>query len=270
MRSSSADPPPESDSVTRVLAASSRVNLGPPSSCCRWCMTSSKTARARLAAESSGQSLQATALVHEAYLRLARRDPGVAWDGRGHFFAAAAEAMRRILVEKARARRRLRHGGGLDRVDLDQVASVGDDASGDCCDPRALDQLASEEPIVAEVVKLRYFAGLTTEQAALALGYLSAPQPPLGLCPRLALPATQTRRRHVRLNKPGSRGTVRSRTSHCLVDQLQNDSKGPVRSTSLARNRNPGMGDRRPPPSLPIPRTGEDPHVRVPEFPKPE
>jgi RNA polymerase sigma factor (TIGR02999 family) len=130
-----------------------------------------KLARARLAAESSGQTLQATALVHEAYLRLVGPDPGVAWDGRGHFFAAAAEAMRRILVEKARRKRRLRHGGGLDRVDLDQVASVGEDSSGDVLAlHEALDQLAAEEPVVAEVVKLRYFAGLTTEQAAVALG----------------------------------------------------------------------------------------------------
>jgi RNA polymerase sigma factor (TIGR02999 family) len=130
-----------------------------------------RLARARLASESSGQTLQATALVHEAYLRLVGRDPGVAWDGRGHFFASAAEAMRRILVEKARRKRRLRHGGGLGRIDLDQVASVGDDASGDVLAlHEALDQLAAEEPVVAEVVKLRYFAGLTTEQAALALG----------------------------------------------------------------------------------------------------
>ena len=79
--------------------------------------------------------------------------------------------MRRILVESARRKRRLRHGGGLDRVDLDQAASVGDDASGDLLAlHEVLDQLSAEEPIVAEVVKLRYFAGLTTEQAALALG----------------------------------------------------------------------------------------------------
>jgi RNA polymerase sigma factor (TIGR02999 family) len=130
-----------------------------------------RLARARLAAESSGQTLQATALVHEAYLRLVGSDPGVAWDGRGHFFAAAAEAMRRILVEKARRRRRLRHGGGLGRIDLDQVASVGDDTADDLLAlHEALDQLAALEPVVAEVVKLRYFAGLTTEQAALALG----------------------------------------------------------------------------------------------------
>ena len=130
-----------------------------------------RLARARLASESPGQTLQATALVHEAYLRLVGRDPGIAWDGRGHFFAAAAEAMRRILVENARRKRRLRHGGTLNRVDLDQAASVGDDASGNLLAlHEVLDQLSAEEPIAAEVVKLRYFAGLTTEQAALALG----------------------------------------------------------------------------------------------------
>ena len=126
-----------------------------------------RLAEARLAREPTGQTLQATALVHEAYLRLVGDGDGPAWENRGHFFAAAAEAMRRILVEKARRKRRLRHGGGLGRVDLDQVAHVGDDASGDLLAlHEALDQLAAEEPVVAEVVKLRYFAGLTAEQAA--------------------------------------------------------------------------------------------------------
>ncbi len=130
-----------------------------------------RLARARLASEPSGQTLQATALVHEAYLRLVGSDQGVAWDGRGHFFAAAAEAMRRILVERARRKRRLRHGGGLGRIDLDRVASVDDDTADDLLAlHEALDQLTAEEPVVAEVVKLRYFAGLTTEQAAVALG----------------------------------------------------------------------------------------------------
>ncbi len=129
-----------------------------------------RLADARLAREPAGQTLQATALVHEAYLRLAGDGDGRPWESRGHFFAAAAEAMRRILVEKARHRRRLRHGGGLGRVDLDQVDVVGDEASGDLLAlHEALDRLAAEEPVVAEVVKLRYFAGLTAEQAALAM-----------------------------------------------------------------------------------------------------
>jgi RNA polymerase sigma factor (TIGR02999 family) len=128
-----------------------------------------RLAEARLAREPTGQTLQATALVHEAYLRLVGDADGPAWENRGHFFAAAAEAMRRILVEKARRKRRRRHGGGLRRVDLDRVAA---DAAA-ACDllalHDALDQLAALEPVAAEVVKLRYFAGLTIEQAASAL-----------------------------------------------------------------------------------------------------
>jgi RNA polymerase sigma factor (TIGR02999 family) len=130
-----------------------------------------RLAEARLAREPTGQTLQATALVHEAYLRLVGDADGPAWANRGHFFAAAAEAMRRILVERARRKRRRRHGGGLRRVDLDRVTpGDDDDAAGDLLAlHEALDQLAAEEPVVAEVVKLRYFAGLTAEQAALAL-----------------------------------------------------------------------------------------------------
>jgi RNA polymerase sigma factor (TIGR02999 family) len=130
-----------------------------------------KLAAQKLAQEKPGQTLQATALVHEAYVRLVDVDEAQAWDGRGHFFAAAAEAMRRILVEKARRKRRTRHGGGLRRVDLDQVTPDDDDAAGHLLAVhQALDQLAAEEPVAAEVVKLRYFAGLTAEQAASALG----------------------------------------------------------------------------------------------------
>jgi RNA polymerase sigma factor (TIGR02999 family) len=130
-----------------------------------------RLADARLAREARAQTLQATALVHEAYLRLVGEGDGPAWENRGHFFAAAAEAMRRILVESARRKRRKRHGGGLGRVDLELVAQFGDDAGGDLLAlHEALDQLAEQEPVVAEVVKLRYFAGLTAEQAASALG----------------------------------------------------------------------------------------------------
>ena len=169
---SQADLPPESGALTRVFAA---IEQGEPRAAEQLLPlvydALRKLARARLASERSGQTLQATALVHEAYLRLVGPDPGVDWDGRRHFFAAASEAMRRILVERARRKRRLRHGGGLGRVDLDQVASFGEDSCGDVLAlDEALDQLAAEHPVVAEVVKLRYFAGLTTEQAALALG----------------------------------------------------------------------------------------------------
>lgn len=130
-----------------------------------------RLADARLVREPAGQTLQATALVHEAYLRLVGDGCGPAWENRGHFFAAAAEAMRRILVDRARRKRRIRHGGGLGRVDLERVAHFGDGASDDLLAlHQALDQLAALEPVVAEVVKLRYFAGLTAEQAASMLG----------------------------------------------------------------------------------------------------
>jgi RNA polymerase sigma factor (TIGR02999 family) len=130
-----------------------------------------RLAAQKLAQEKPGQTLQATALVHEAYLRLVDAEQAQDWNSRGHFFAAAAEAMRRILVEKARRKQRHKHGGGLRRLDLDQLdlAEEAVPASVLALD-EALDHLAAEEKVAAEVVKLRYFAGLTTEQAAQALG----------------------------------------------------------------------------------------------------
>jgi RNA polymerase sigma factor (TIGR02999 family) len=130
-----------------------------------------KLATARLAAEKPGQTLQATALVHEAYLRLVGSDPDQPWNGRGHFFAAAAEAMRRILVEQARRKGRVRHGGGVNRVELEDVPIVGDDDRADdlVALDGAVDALARVEPAKAEVVKLRYFAGLTIEETAACL-----------------------------------------------------------------------------------------------------
>ena len=125
----------------------------------------------RLAQEQPGQTLDATALVHEAYLRLVGHQDGNRWNSRGHFFAAAAEAMRRILVENARRKRRRRHGGGRQRLDLDAVdlaAQAADDSL--LALDEALARLAGEEADVADVVKLRYFAGLTIEQTAAALG----------------------------------------------------------------------------------------------------
>ena len=125
----------------------------------------------KLAQERPGQTLQATALVHEAFLRLVDADRAQAWNGRGHFFAAAAEAMRRILVEQARRKRRLRHGGGRKRLDLDRLELSADGTSPDVLAlDAALEKLAAEEPSAADVVKLRYFAGLTAAQAAAALG----------------------------------------------------------------------------------------------------
>jgi RNA polymerase sigma factor (TIGR02999 family) len=124
----------------------------------------------RLAQEKPGQTLQATALVHEAYLRLVgTEDPG--WNSRGHFFAAAAEAMRRILVEQARRKLRPKHGGDRTRIrDEDLDMSAPEEPAMLLALDEALDRLAGADPKVAELVKLRYFAGLTINQAAQALG----------------------------------------------------------------------------------------------------
>src|SRR5262245_32559619 len=130
-----------------------------------------KLAAAKMAREKPGQTLQATALVHEAYLRLVDRERPQRWDGRGHFFAAAAEAMRRILIEGARRKKRLKHGGQLERVDLDAVElplPLPDDDL--LALDEALDRLAAVDSRAAEVVKLCFFVGLTQEQAARELG----------------------------------------------------------------------------------------------------
>jgi RNA polymerase sigma factor (TIGR02999 family) len=125
----------------------------------------------RLGRERPGQSLQATALVHEAYLRLVGSDGGRCWNGRGHFFAAAAEAMRRILVDRARDRRRLKRGGGLGRIDLDLGSVPLDDPGEDLIDlNEALTDLGREDPLCVRLVMLRFFAGLTQAEAAEALG----------------------------------------------------------------------------------------------------
>jgi RNA polymerase sigma factor (TIGR02999 family) len=130
-----------------------------------------KLAAARMAEENPGQTLQATALLHEAYVRLVGGDQPQDWNGRGHFFAAAAEAMRCILVESARRKGRVKHGGGLVRHDLDEVQpavpGLGEDL---LALDEALARLAEKDPVKAELVKLRHFAGLTVDQAAHALG----------------------------------------------------------------------------------------------------
>jgi len=130
-----------------------------------------KLASQRLANEKPGQTLQATALVHEAYVRLVGDAADPHWDGCGHFFAAAAEAMRRILIERARRKGCQKAGGGRQRVDLTDVepAVEGPDLELLALD-EALQKLERKEPRKAEVVKLRFFAGLTNEQAAVALG----------------------------------------------------------------------------------------------------
>jgi RNA polymerase sigma factor (TIGR02999 family) len=128
-----------------------------------------KLAAARMAEEKPGQTLQATALVHEAYLRLVGGGQPDRWDGRGHFFAAAAEAMRRILVENARRRGRACHGGDRRRVELsDLPASVPDEDI--LALDEALSRLAARDSVRAKLVTLRYFAGLTVPQAAATLG----------------------------------------------------------------------------------------------------
>jgi RNA polymerase sigma factor (TIGR02999 family) len=123
----------------------------------------------KLAQEKPGQTLQATALVHEAYLRLLGAEPGEHWNSRGHFFAAAAEAMRRILVENARRKKRHRHGGDRRRVSLGDVPATERTPEDLLAVDDAVSRLAAEDPAAAEVVKLRFYAGFSVEEAADAL-----------------------------------------------------------------------------------------------------
>ena len=130
-----------------------------------------RLAKQRLAREKPGQTLQATALVHEAYLKLVNGEEVRRWDSRGHFFAAAAEAMRRILLDNARRKRAEKHGGRLERHDLEAIDVAAPAPSRDLLAlDEALTKLESEDPVKAQLVKLRYFAGLTEEDAAMALG----------------------------------------------------------------------------------------------------
>ncbi|HXU77380.1 MAG TPA: sigma-70 family RNA polymerase sigma factor [Methylomirabilota bacterium] len=128
-----------------------------------------KLAAARMANEAPGQTLQPTALVHEAWLRLGGAD-GQSWDGRAHFFGAAAEAMRRILIENARRKKALRHGAGQPQLDIQQIEIAGPAPDDQMLEvDEALNRLAALDKEKAELVKLRYFAGLTIEEAARAL-----------------------------------------------------------------------------------------------------
>jgi RNA polymerase sigma factor (TIGR02999 family) len=130
-----------------------------------------KLAAARLLHEKPGQTLQATALVHEAYLKLVGNEKGQYWDGRGHFFAAAAEAMRRILLNRARDKSRHKRGGGRRRIDLDKIEIALDTPEDDLIAlDESLEALEREDKGAAEMVKLRFFAGLTLKQAADSLG----------------------------------------------------------------------------------------------------
>lgn len=128
-----------------------------------------KLAASKMSNEAAGNTLQPTALVHEAWLRLVGND-NPKFGGRGHFFAAAAEAMRRILIDRARRKRAVRHGGGQVRVDIQQLDLASPDADDQLLAVNeALDKLAAQDPMEAELVKLRYFAGLTVEDAAALL-----------------------------------------------------------------------------------------------------
>ena len=166
-------PRPVSD-VTRIL---SQIESGDPSEQLLPLVYDQlrKLAAARLAQEKAGQTLQATALVHEAYIRLVTGEQQGSsppnWNSRGHFFAAAAEAMRRILVEHARRKGRLKHGRGHQRVDLDSDCRVSDAPSLDLLAlDEALSRLAKSDPPKAKLVELRFFAGLTMPEAAQAMG----------------------------------------------------------------------------------------------------
>ena len=151
----------------------SKATRTPRRSSCRSCTTSCANLQPqRLSKEKPGQTLQATALVHEAYLRLVGAQQVQSWDSRGHFFAAAAEAMRRILINRARDKKRAKRGGERRRVDLDRIEIALDtnDEQLIALD-EAITQLAAEDPDAARLVNLRFFAGLTQKDAAASLGF---------------------------------------------------------------------------------------------------
>jgi RNA polymerase sigma factor (TIGR02999 family) len=134
-----------------------------------------RLAAQKMVREKAGQTLQPTALVHEAYLRLVGKGGEHHWDSQGHFFAAAAEAMRRILVENARRKRSQKHGGGLRRRDAEDVPLAAPEPVEDLLAlDEALNKLAENDPLKAQLVQLRYFAGMTIEEAANVLGISAA------------------------------------------------------------------------------------------------
>ncbi len=135
-----------------------------------------RLAECKMAQQPAGHTLQATALVHEAFLRMVKDGSKRPWDSRGHFFAAAAEAMRRILVEHARRKKAVKHGGALTRRELieDQIAASFEPQEDLLALDKALDELARKDPVKARLVNLRYFAGLTVDEAAELLGISTA------------------------------------------------------------------------------------------------
>lgn len=161
-----------SEEITRLLSALERGDSGAAGQLLPLVYQQLRELAAqRLRQESPGQTLQATALVHEAYLRLVEKDATRIWDSRGHFYAAAAEAMRRILVDRARRKRRLKHGGGRVRVEFreDLITERADEVDLLALD-EGLDHLSEVDPEAAEMIKVRLFTGLSTEEAAKALG----------------------------------------------------------------------------------------------------
>jgi RNA polymerase sigma factor (TIGR02999 family) len=172
-------PVPPMSEVTRILSA---IDQGDPHAAEKLLPLVydelRKLAAQKLAQEKPGQTLQATALVHEVYLRLVDVEKARHWDSRGHFFAAAAEAMRRILIDQARRKRTEKRGGSMRRVDLDSgalLAAPEDHATEALLAlDQALGQFEIEDPLKARLVKLRYFAGLSIQEAATALGISAA------------------------------------------------------------------------------------------------
>jgi RNA polymerase sigma factor (TIGR02999 family) len=158
--------------VTRILSA---IDQGDPTASERLLPLVynelRKLAAGRVAQERPGQTLQATALVHEAYLRLIGDSDDQRWDSRGHFFAAAAEAMRQILVDVARSKAALKRGGLLERIELTEIAESGASETFDLLAlDEALGELERQHPEKAQIIKLRFFAGLTLDEAAQAAG----------------------------------------------------------------------------------------------------
>jgi RNA polymerase sigma factor (TIGR02999 family) len=192
----------------------------------------------KLIQEKPGQTLQATALIHEAYLRLVDVDRVRQWDSRGHFFAAAAEAMRRILVNRALAKRCGKRGGGWQRVELDRLAVV-DDASDEdlLAIDEALERLAQESPPCAQLVQLRFFASLTLDEAAASLG--PARRTAAGTTPfpkeRFKRAADDEIRRIIREEEPPKPSTRLSESKDSLPSISAQRQTEPAKLTKLVR-----------------------------------